>query len=159
MNDASDAHTPGEDGKEDGDGEGADIPVEQEEVDPEKEREERERREREEEERKQAEEKERIHRENVERFIEMLRSKHISPFSSWKKELPKLCVDPRFSCLSSQIERQEVFEQYMRGLSLSLSLSLPLLHHSFSSHVFHFLTVGIYLQDDTRKCARKRKRK
>ena len=73
--------------------------------------------EREEKERKEREEEEARHREKVDIFVGMLRSKNISPFSSWKKELPRLCVDPRFSCLSSQVERQEVFEQYMRGLT------------------------------------------
>ena len=66
-----------------------------------------------------AEEKERQEREEYQRkvdeFIAFLREMNMSQFTTWKKELPNLCVDPRFSILPTQVERKEVFEQYMRN--------------------------------------------
>lgn len=47
-------------------------------------------------------------------FIEMLRDKKISAFSSWENELPKLQADSRFTFLPPK-ERRPVFDDFLRS--------------------------------------------
>jgi transcription elongation regulator 1 len=46
-------------------------------------------------------------------FMEMLREKEVSVFSTWEKELHKIVFDQRYLLLPSK-ERKQVYEQYVR---------------------------------------------
>ena len=83
--------------------------------------EEEEQRETEEEAREREEKEKEEHAKKVEKFVAFLRSKNLSPFATWKKELPRLCTHPSFSILPTVAERQEVFEQYIRGFFFSFN--------------------------------------
>lgn len=52
----------------------------------------------------------------IEQFKDMLREKKLTPFSKWDKELPRLCVDPRFKVLPRHGDRRAVFEAYVKNI-------------------------------------------
>lgn len=56
------------------------------------------------------------HQARVEQFKSMLREKKLTPFSKWEKELPRLCVDPRFKILPRHGDRRAVFEAYLKNI-------------------------------------------
>ncbi|KAL6054983.1 FF domain-containing protein [Balamuthia mandrillaris] len=63
-----------------------------------------------------AEDMERDYQQRVATFTQLLREQNLTPFSSWDKELPKLCFDPRFKVLPKHSDRRAIFENYVKNI-------------------------------------------
>eukprot|EP01087_Luapelamoeba_hula_P009565 TRINITY_DN2478_c0_g1_i3.p1 TRINITY_DN2478_c0_g1~~TRINITY_DN2478_c0_g1_i3.p1 ORF type:complete len:441 (-),score=57.55 TRINITY_DN2478_c0_g1_i3:567-1889(-) len=53
----------------------------------------------------------------IKEFKQLLTEKKLTRFSTWDKELPKLCYDPRFKLLPRHSDRRAIFEHYVKNIA------------------------------------------